>query len=241
MFTTEDRRQAQEHLVRRAEEDPRIVAAALVGSSAGGGDRWSDLDLTLGVADESSVAEVLADWTRDAAESLGAVRLFDLEAGPSLYRVFLLPGCLQVDVSFTPAAQFGAIGPHFGLLFGETTERAPLSAPSIDHLFGLGVHHALRTRICVERGRLWQAHYWLDELRHELLSLMCVRRGLRPAHARGADDLPASLRSALVGTLVRDLARTELLRALRQAVQLLAAEGAELTRPVADRLRELMR
>jgi hypothetical protein len=241
VFTPEDRERAQEHLVRRAEEDPRIVAAAFVGSSAGGADRWSDVDLTLGVANDVAVADVVADWTRDAVESLEAVRLFDLESGPSLYRVFVLPGCLQVDLSFTAAAQFGATGPQFRLLFGDPVERGSASGPAADSLFGLGVHHGIRARICIERGRLWQAHYWLDELRHELIALMCVRRGLRPAHGRGVDDLPASLRSSLVGTLVRELGKPELIRALRRTVELLAAEGAELTRPVADRLAELTR
>jgi len=31
---------------------------------SGASDRWSDLDLAFGVADDSSLAEVLDDWTR---------------------------------------------------------------------------------------------------------------------------------------------------------------------------------
>src|SRR5262249_7907115 len=107
VFTVEDRERARRLLVRAADTDPRNVAGAFVGSSATGGDRWSDLDLALGVAAGVDLGDVLGDWTRDVTETLGGVVLFDLPAGPSIYRVFLLPGSLQVDLSLTPAAQFG--------------------------------------------------------------------------------------------------------------------------------------
>jgi hypothetical protein len=45
---------------------------------------------------------------------------WDLRSGPTVYRFFLLPGGLELDVAVTPAAEFGAHGPNFGLLFGES-------------------------------------------------------------------------------------------------------------------------
>ena len=60
-----------------------MVAGAAVGSLAvGGGDRFSDLDLTFGIADHVPVADVLDDWTRTLVDELDAVQLADLEAGP---------------------------------------------------------------------------------------------------------------------------------------------------------------
>ena len=56
-----------------------------------GGDRFSDLDLTFGIADHVQVADVLDDWTRTLIDELDAVQLADLERGPTTYRVFLLP------------------------------------------------------------------------------------------------------------------------------------------------------
>jgi hypothetical protein len=64
---------------------------------------------------------------------------------PSI-RVFLLPGCLQFDLSFTPASKFGASGPKFKLLFGHVVEKPYLQSPSVHELFGYAVHHALRAR-----------------------------------------------------------------------------------------------
>jgi hypothetical protein len=239
MFTAEDRDRVQAHLVAAAERDPRVTAAALVGSSATGGDRWSDLDLTLGVADEAKVDDVLADWTVDVECELQARRLFDLAFGPSIYRVFLLPGCLQVDLSLTPASLFGATTERFNLLFGEAVERERVSPLDQAHTFGLGVHHAVRAWICLERGRPWQAEYWLSSLRDEALALACFRCGLPAAYARGVDALPADMLTRFRAALPPSLEAADLRRALSVAVELLLLEGGELAAPLADDLRSL--
>lgn len=219
-----------------AEEDARVVAGAMVGSMAlGPGDRLSDLDLTFAVADDASVDDVLADWTRTIGDELGGLQLFDLPSGPSIYRVFLLPGCLQFDLSFTPAASFGATGPKFKLLFGRAGERDLVQPPSERELFGYAVHHALRARIYVERGRLWHAEYWVSATRDYALLLACRKRGLPAAHGRGFDDLPTDVLAGLEGSLPRSVDAAELLRALRTVVGVLLREGGDL-----PELRELV-
>lgn len=228
MFSVEERDRVHDRFLERASADRRIVAGATVGAlAAGGGDRWSDLDLTFGVADASSVAEVLDDWTREVAREFDAIHLFDLPAESTIYRVFLLPGCLQVDLSFTPASEFGARGPRFALLFGSAVERAHVPQPSAHHVFGMGVHHAVRARFCIERGRLWQAEYWISGLRDQALTLACLRRGLDTSYARGFDHLPAEVLEKSAGALVRGMDREELLRALGNAVGALLHESAE--------------
>jgi hypothetical protein len=219
-----------------AREDPRVVAGAEVGSLAlSGGDRWSDLDLTFGVADGVPVADVLEDWTRRFADGLGAVHLFDLPSGPTIYRVFLLPGCLQVDISFTPAAQFGAGGPKFKLLFGTAVDREHGQPPSAHQLFGYGVHHVVRARVYVERGLHWQAEHWIGEARDCALSLACRRRALPAMFGRGFDDLPSEVIEPFEEALVGSLEREELLRALRAATAGLLREADE-ARDLADRV-----
>src|ERR1044071_2284080 len=129
MFTVEQRNQVREHVLQLAESDARVVAGAVVGSLAlEGGDRWSDLDLTFAVADDAPLLDVLEDWTRNLVEEFDAAHLFDLPSGASIYRVFLLPGCLQFDLSFTPASKFGATGSKFKLLFGNAVEK-PYTPP----------------------------------------------------------------------------------------------------------------
>lgn len=80
-------------------------------------------------------------------------------------------------MSFAPASQFGAIGPHFRLLFGTAVSKAHAGPPAARDLFGYAVHHAVRAQICLERSRLWQAEYWISSLRDNALSLACRRRG----------------------------------------------------------------
>ena len=244
MFTVAERDHIRDYVLQLASSDKRVVAGAVIGSLAlSEGDRWSDLDLTFAVADEFSMLDVLEDWTRKLVEKFEAAQLFDLPSGPSIYRVFLLPGCLQFDLSFTPASKFGAAGPKFRLLFGHAVERPHAQPPSAKELFGYAVHHALRARFCIERGRIWQAEYWISATRDYALSLACRRRGLAAVHGRGLDDLPADVKNVFAKGLVDSLEREELLRALRCVIEGLLSETAEvreLAAKVEPQLRELM-
>jgi hypothetical protein len=228
MFSMSDRDRIRDRVLQLAASDARVVAGAVVGSLAlSEGDRWSDLDLTFAVADNLPMLEVLEDWTRRLVEEFGAAHLFDLPSGASIYRVFLLPGCLQFDLSFTPASKFGANGPKFRMLFGNSVEKPYAQPPSAHELFGYAVHHALRARFCIERGRYWQAEYWVSGTRDYALSLACRRRGLPANEGRGYDELPAGVRNAFTSALVASLERDELLRALGCAIEALLREADE--------------
>ena len=243
MFNVSDRDLVRDRVLQWAQEDSRVVSGAVVGSLAlTDSDRWSDLDLTFGVADDFSMFDVLEDWTRRVIADFDAAHLFDLPSGPSIYRVFLLPGCLQFDLSFTPASKFGATGPKFKLLFGTAIEKPHAQPPSAHDLFGYAVHHALRARFCIERGRFWQAEYWISSLRDYALSLACGRRGLPAQNGRGFDDLPQDVQDTFRDSFVKILERDELLRALRVAVEGLLSETEEVhdvAVKVVPQLREL--
>lgn len=227
MFRIEDRERIRDLLIQKARADLLIVAAALVGSTATatGGDRWSDLDLTFGVAAGVPIGAVLEPWTRDVVAGLDAVVLFDLPVASTIYRVFQLPGALQVDLSFTPEAEFGARGPRFRLLFGRAMERPASPPPSPEHLFGLGVHYLFRSHTYIERGLLVQAEHWIHEARYQALTLACSRLGLDVTYGRGFGALPADVTDSLNGALVRDLTEDELRRALAAAAAGLLREA----------------
>lgn len=241
LFLPAYRDRVRDSVLQMAADDPRVTAGAVVGSLAlTQGDRWSDLDLTFAVADEYSIYTVLEDWTRKLVEDFAAIPLFDLPSGPSIYRVLLLPGCLQFDLSFTPASKFGAVGPRFRLLFGQAVERAQPQPPPAAELFGYAVHHALRARFCIERGRFWQAEYWVSGVRDYALDLACRRRGLPAYYGRGYDQLPAGVRESFTGALVTALERAELLRALDAAIAGLLREAGEV-QALADQVRPRLR
>jgi hypothetical protein len=258
VFTVEQRDALREHLLRLAEEDERVVAGAAVGSLAvdGGGDRFSDLDLTFGIADHVPTVEVLDAWTRTLIGERDAVHLVDLVRGPTTYRVFLLPDALQFDLSMTPASQFRPAGPRFRLLFGETAgddseilppRAAPglfIPTPSVPHdLFGWGVIYALHARACIERGRVWQAEHYVGAVRDHSLSLACLREGLPAVQARGYDDLSAETLAGFEDTHVGRAEPAALRAALAASVRALMREVAEARLPhanaVAERLAEL--
>ena len=243
LFSVEDRDRIRDRVLALAESDERIVAGAMVGSLARNeGDRWSDLDLTFGVADEFSIFDVLEDWTRQIVDEFDAAHLFDLPSGASIYRVFLLPGCLQFDLSFTPASKFGASGPKFKLLFGNAVDKPYLQSPSVHELFGYAVHHALRARFCIERGGYWQAEYWISSIRDYALAIACHRHNLPVSYGRGFDHLPYDVLEPFKSSLVMSLERDELLRALKAAIDGLLRESVEvqeLSTKVEPQLRHL--
>jgi hypothetical protein len=256
VFTVEQRDALREHVLRLAEEDGRVVAGAVVGSLAvGGGDRFSDVDLTFGIVGHVPVTEVLDDWTTALAAELGAVQLADLERGPATYRVFLLPDALQFDLSMTPATEFRPAGPRFQLLFGETALDEPeTSAPGAGRLFiptpavagdifGWGVIYALHARACIERGHVWQAEHYVDAVRDHALSLACLSRGLPATQARGYDELSPETLARFDRTHVGSVEPDVLRRALAASVLALLNEAGEADLPdvdlVAGRLAEL--
>ncbi len=234
MFTVEQRDALREHVLRLAEEDERVVAGAAVGSLAvEGGDRYSDLDLTFGVADHVPVAELLGNWTCKLVDEFDAVHLADVEQGPTTYRVFLLPDALQFDLSMTPAAQFRPRGPRFRLLFGETAAGEPDAPepPTPEDLFGWGVIYALHARACIERGRVWQAEHYIGAVRDRVLTLACLHHGLPARQARGYDDLPAETLARLDAAHVATIEAEALRQALAASVRALMIAGAEARLP----------
>jgi hypothetical protein len=256
VYTVEQRDALRARMLQLAEEDERVVAGAAVGSLAdGSGDPFSDLDLTFGIADGVPVVDVLDGWTRTLTEELDAVQLADLEAGPTIYRVFLLPDALQFDLSMTPAGEFRPAGPKFQLLFGETASgesevRPPaagglfIPTPAVTgDIFGWGVIYALHARACIERGRVWQAEHYVGAVRDHALSLACLQRGLPAVQARGYDQLPPKTLARLDHTHVSSVEPDALRRALAASVLALLNEGSEANLPdvdvVAQRLAEL--
>ena len=236
LFAPGRRSEVQAVLRRWADEDPAIVAGAVVGSEARDAvDRWSDIDLTFAVDDVAARDGTLARWTARMERELQAVALFDVSRGLTIYRVFLLPDALQVDLSFSPAEGFGPKGPDFHLLFGTASPPPSAAAAPVASWLGEAVHHALRARIAVERGRPWQAAFWIQTVQQLAISLACAKRGLAPHHGRGVDELPADVLARLAQVDMASQARDEQLRALRAAMDVLVAEAGDAS-PLLDRV-----
>jgi hypothetical protein len=245
MFSEEERNRIRDRLIDIGRSDSRVVAAALVGSSASGADRWSDIDLTFGMADGANVIDVLTDWTKRVKLEFGAIHLFDLPFQSTIYRVFLMPGNLQVDLSFTPGHEFGAFGPRFVLLYGKAVDRKPSTNSTVsnsDNFFGLSVHHLVRARVCIERNKFWQAEYWISSARDQILAMACCAHGLETSYGRGFDGLSKEILEPFTKTLITSLDRDNLLKAVKHTVEALLSNTSDVsivTPTLAHQLREL--
>ncbi|HYB86019.1 MAG TPA: nucleotidyltransferase domain-containing protein [Streptosporangiaceae bacterium] len=237
MFTPEERERLRDTLISAARADERVTGAALTGSgSLGAEDRWSDIDLALGIAAGADVAAVIAGWTRLMYRDHAALDHLDVTSGATVYRVFLLASTLQVDIAFAPAAEFGPTGPAFRPLFGRAAQRPVPGPPAAAELIGLGWLYALHARSSIARGRAWQAEYMISGVRDHVLALACLRHGASPYQGRGMDQLPPEVTAAVAGALVRSLDAGELGRAFRAVTQALLAEIALADGDLAARL-----
>jgi hypothetical protein len=91
----------------------------------------------------------------------------------------------------------------------------------------------VRARICIERGKLWQAEYWIHETRDQALALACHSRGLAASYGRGLDELPAAVLESFGAALVGEVSVSALRRALAVATAGLLREASGLPDVVA--------
>jgi len=226
VFTVRERERVRRGLIELARADPEVMGAAYVGSYVdGGGDRWSDIDINLGIRGDD-LRPALERWTGWLYDGYSARHHWDLPAGAAIYRVFLLPGWLEVDLGFRPEADFGPKGPHWETVFGQTVPPRSFVTSTLDEVLGRAWHHVRLAYVCIERGLAWQAVHWINGARDQVIALAATRLGVPLQFAKGAHLLPPEVTEALAFTLVTGLAPAELRLALDAVVDSLAAEAA---------------
>jgi len=242
MFTPEERDRIREDILAVARADARVGGGAITGSfAAGREDRWSDIDLAFGIRPGSDHFEgAIADFTLRMEDTWGAVTMLDVASGPWLYRVFLLPNTLQVDLAFVTFAEFGATAPTFQLVFGEAATLPEPAPPDAEAMCGWAWLYALHLRSALARGNIFQAEYMLGAMRNQALALACLRNGLPTRDGRGFDRLPAEVLDHLPPTFPVGISYDELLTAFRAVMALLQSEIAPVDRDLAMRLKPVL-
>jgi hypothetical protein len=241
MFTPEERDRLRCELLEYAASDRRISSAAITGSAAAANeDQWSDIDLAFAVNDAVEMTNVLRDWTAHMYDRYLALHHVDVIFGAWIYRVFLLPSTLQVDLAFVSATEFRALAPAFRLMFGKVNDARHVPLPPAAHIVGLGWLYALHARTCIARRKLWQAEYMISGVRDNAFALACVRHGLPAVHGRGMDLLPSGVAAQFEGSLVRELTPAELSRAFRAVIAGLLSEIRSVDAELAGRLQEAL-
>ncbi|WP_405207230.1 hypothetical protein [Aquimarina sp. LLG6339-5] len=225
MYSIKERIEVQELIIDFAKSNSKIIDCAIVGSeSVGNNDQWSDIDLTFGYEDKADIENILREWSKMMLERFSANILFDISFGESIYRVFLLPNALQVDLSFTPSEYFGAITNRFKLIFGKQKEKEFKSLPEINDIVGYAILFALKTRTSIERKNYWQAEYYLSKSRENVMVLKCLKENLNPFDGRGFDELPVDFLLQIQNALIIELNRPNLQNGLKTLTQILIEE-----------------
>lgn len=239
-FTAADREAARRWLLDAAKEDAGVAAAAITGSGAlDAEDEWSDIDVALAIESAHDMQDVIERWTAMVGQRFGITHYWDLPADRRLFRVFLLPNGLEIDIGFTPADVFGARGPAFRLVFGQAV---PVPEATVDRrsLIGMGWHHILHAAACIARGKPWEAEWLISAARDHTLALACVRLGLPAVYARGVDRLPEAVRSGHERSLIRSMNADELARALSAVRSLFLEEVRAVEPTLTDELERLL-
>jgi hypothetical protein len=241
VFSQGQRSAVRDRLVDRARDDPGVFAAAFTGSRATGAeDRWSDVDLVLGL-DGAVAAQTVAAWTSWLHADLNALHHWDLPTGDArTVRVFLLPNWLELDITFAPGEAFGAHGPEWQLVFGVDRRLATFPSPDENTVAGLGWHHLLHAYVAIRRQRWWQAEHWISATRNQILTSAALRSGVPSSYARGAHLLPDEVTAPLADTLVRNLSEYELSRALAAVATAYLTEVRAAAPELAARLASVM-
>jgi len=237
MFSPEEREALRAELLARARHDNRISGGAVTGSgSIDALDRWSDVDLAFGVRDRDQLLPTLEDFTQFMRDGPGAIDTVDVRRDPWIYRVFLLPNTLQVDLAMAPATDFGARTPSFRLAFGEARDAPHVPQPDPRELIGYGWLYGLHVRSSITRRRPWQALYMLNSMRDQVVALAELAAGLPAREARGVDRLPARVRKPLEATIAARLEIDELRRAFAATAAGLLRQARGVDPAFAERL-----
>ena len=249
VFSVADREALRARLVRFAEADERVSAAASLGSAARGElDRWSDIDLALRLVPGAEADAVADAWTSYVMQAEQVVDNLDIRASGALYRVLLLASSLQVDLSFWPHDQALAGGAPVEVLFGEVpvAPTEPAHGPDESRsAVRMGWLYALHVRAALGRGRWWQASWMLESFRDVVVALYCRRFDLPASEGRGVDRLPAALLDGLAHSHPSGVEPDQLWASLDVLVGLLLEEaerhGVQVSDDLAGVLVELAR
>jgi predicted nucleotidyltransferase len=246
LFTPEEREETARRVSRLLGSDVRIDGVVIVGSLAGQGDRWSDIDIEVIVADHEELPAVTADWVENLYELLPIVHHFEAAFGETLVRGFLLENLLELDLAFDQAEDFSIWGPA-RVIFdrtGRVADAANAPAQGDPHTpdrageAGYAWHDVLHACTAVRRGRPWQGLWYMERVRNRTLKLAQERRGFYADFFDYVDDLPVEELVPLEKSLVVSLAPESLLRAIEVATRAFLAELRHGESVLADRLED---
>jgi predicted nucleotidyltransferase len=230
-FSPEERQSVLDRILLALRSDSRIAGVLIVGSGAGGfEDRYSDIDLSVVVAEEDEVLPVFGEWRGWIEQLFPIVHRFEITYGPSNYlHGFLLDGYLELNIGFLCLANLSArrerwevafdrSGKIEGIMQSSWAERpqTDIRAAYLRRLNSIW-HYIIQVAVALERGQPWRALHELEQIRNRTVELAGLRRGLETRHFRQVDRMPEEFLAELKETLVSTTDSADIMRALKVA------------------------
>ncbi|MGB3717872.1 MAG: aminoglycoside 6-adenylyltransferase [Candidatus Promineifilaceae bacterium] len=227
-FTEEDRLTILNDLLASLGQDERLVGVLLVGSAADGfDDRYSDIDLSVVVAEDSQVSEVLSDWKTRIAVLFPVLSSFEVNYAENMFLAgFLLTNYLEMDIGFSgfkdlfaKRSRWRVVFDHSGQIeetMQSSWENRVVTGPEAEYrrLLDSIWHYITHVAVSISRGHNWRALHYLETVRTRAIELVCIRRGFDPHHFRPVHHLPPEFQVELQETLPQNTEDSEILRAL---------------------------
>lgn len=247
-FSPLERQQFLELLHNQLSQDPRILGAVLVGSSAVGfTDRYSDIDIYGVVTDGVDAKSVFEDWVAKIRSLRPVIRNFSSQPSPDVWLAgFLFEDYLELDISFQEAYKLNARKEKWQVMFdrsGELEDRMKTSwenrpvSPTIENytvLLNDIWYYIVHTEVCSVRGHAIRAAYYLNYVRDFCVRLAGLLEDVETSESRQVHLLPAEFKDELEKTLISSFELAEMQRALMAGYKLFFKLAAEMDRRLGE-------
>lgn len=230
-FTPEERKDALDRLLRELDADPAVAGVMFAGSTSEGfRDQYSDIDLIV-IARPEDFDSVVKKWVARVESTFPVIcRFHGVEHERKVIYCFLLEGFLELDLLFeslntlSPRTRKQVVFDKTGKLneilraLPPETEPVPLEAyyrACMDSIW----YHVTHTVTALHRGHLWKALSEVDQIRTRTFSLFGLLRGLNIEDYAEVDHLPPEILSELEKTLVPEVSKEAIFRALTLSLE----------------------
>jgi predicted nucleotidyltransferase len=242
LYDSEYRNHILETVTRALIDDKRIAGALLVGSGAKGfHDRYSDVDLTVLVGDETQLEEIYVDWWERLHDLLPTIDAFK-EPSSHLYGL-LLNRYMEIDIGFQGESALFERKPNWKILFDRRGVIPSLMKPrekavddqstAHDKRLQDSWYYIIHTISAIQRGQPLRANFFINFLRDEAILMAGLNRDLATSlrsYHKEADKLPEEVKKKIINSIPANTKPVEQLRALRTVVNLYYEEAEKLDR-----------
>jgi len=242
IFSPEKREEILNRILNSLRTDERIAGILIVGSGAVGfDDDYSDIDLSVVVAEENDVHPVFCTCGEAIKKLLPIIGHFEVTYGIHSYlHGFLTDNFLEIDIGFVCLSELTAKRERWKVAFDYSGKIEAIMRSSwekrpqqdIKGIYSYRIsaiwHHIIHVVIALRRNQSWKALHYLERIRNQTFEFAGMRMGLEVDNFRQVDQMPRDFLSGLQQTLVISLDTNGIMHALKLVVESFFREARNL-------------